>query len=326
LNTSDFRARLLGVIIAIVAASAGSAAAQDRAFDTSNMPYKAFDALPATNINIDGATIVLAYAPGGELALSKAEVAAWAERCARIVAGYYGRFPVQKYRLLIMPTPGRGVRGGTTYGYRGAATKLRLGMSAQLPELNNDWVLVHEMIHTAFPSMEDNHHWIEEGLATYVESIARVQAGNLDAATAWAGIVQGMPKGQPQSGDEGLDNTHTWGRTYWGGALFCMVADVRIRERTGNKKGLRDALRGIVKASGSIEEEDWSLAKTLQIGDNATGTRVLQELYAQTGGNPVEEDLAAIWQKLGIRLQNDRAVFDDQAQEADIRRAITAPH
>jgi hypothetical protein len=298
--------------------------AQANAFDTSNMPYKAFDALPSTSINIDGATIVLAYAPGGDFALSKAEIAAWVERCGRIVAGYYGRFPVQKYRLLIMPTPGKGVRGGTTYGYRGAATKLRLGMSAQLPELNNDWVLVHEMIHTAFPSMEDNHHWIEEGLATYVESIARVQAGNLDAAAAWGSLVQGMPKGQPQGGDEGLDNTHTWGRTYWGGALFCMVADVRIRERTGNKKGLQDALRAIVKAGGSIEEEDWSLGKTLKIGDDATGVRVLQELYAQTGGKPAAEDLDALWKKLGIAVKGDTVVFDDSAPEAGVRKAITA--
>ena len=56
-----------------------------------------------------------------------------------------------------------------------------------------------------------------KGLATYVESIARAQAGELGVEQVWAGFVKGMPNGLPQSGDRGLDHTHTWGRTYWGG-------------------------------------------------------------------------------------------------------------
>ena len=42
-------------------------------------------------------------------------------------------------------------------------------------------MLTHEMVHLAFPSVDDKHHWIEEGIATYVEPIARIQAGNLKA-------------------------------------------------------------------------------------------------------------------------------------------------
>lgn len=313
----------LGVLFA---ALAQAAFAQDSAFDTSYFPYRAFDALPTTEIKVGGATVVLAYAPGGELALSKAEVADWVERCARTVAAYYGRFPVPKYRLLVMPVPGIGVRGGTTWGFRGGATKLRLGQGAHMSELNNDWVLVHEMIHLAFPEMGDRHHWIEEGLAVYIESIARMQAGALDAATAWRSLVRDMPEGEPRSGDEGLDNTHTWGRTYWGGAMFCLVADVRIRERTANKKGLQDALRGILNAGGNIEHDDWTIDRAFQVADAATGTRVLQELYAQTGDTPVDFDLDALWRKLGIVMRDGVATFDDQAPEAAIRRAIAAPH
>ena len=49
----------------------------------------------------------------------------------------------------------------------------------------------------------------------------------------WHDIVRDMQKGEPAAGDEGLDHTHTWGRTYWGGAIFCLVADVEIRRETG---------------------------------------------------------------------------------------------
>jgi hypothetical protein len=319
---NKFRYILMGALVALTAAACG----QDSAFNTPYMNYRAFDALPATEIKVGGSTILLAYAPGAEPALSKDEIAAWVKRCGQIVAAYYGRFPVEKYRLLVVTVPGNRMGGGTTWGFRGGATKLRLGQGVQMTQLDNDWVLIHEMIHLAFPEMNDRHHWIEEGLATYIESIARVQAGNLDSEIMWRSLVHGMPDGEPGFGDEGLDNTHSWGRTYWGGALFCFVADVSIRERTGNRMGLQDAMRGIVNAGGSIEEDDWSIEDAFRVADRATGTRVLQELYAQQGGNAVEVDLDALWQKLGVVMQDGKVVFSDKAPEADVRRAITAPH
>ena len=48
-------------------------------------------------------------------------------------------------------------------------------------------------------------------------------------------IIEAFVTGLPEPGDEGLDYTHTWGRTYWGGATFCLLADVRIRRETHNR-------------------------------------------------------------------------------------------
>jgi hypothetical protein len=39
--------------------------------------------------------------------------------------------------------------------------------------------MVHEMVHTALPDMPDRYAWLSEGLAVYVEPVARVQAGDL---------------------------------------------------------------------------------------------------------------------------------------------------
>ena len=60
------------------------------------------------------------------------------------------------------------------------------------------------------------------------------------AAAPIAGSVSGTTVTR-QGGGFGLDNTHTWGRTYWGGAMFCLLADVEIRRRTHNRRGLQDA-------------------------------------------------------------------------------------
>jgi hypothetical protein len=224
-----------------------------------------------------------------------------------------------------MPVDGSGIRHGQTFGYDGGLIKIRVGEQTQAAELANDWMLTHEMVHLSFPSMADEHHWIEEGIAVYVEPIARIQAKQMTAEQMWADLVRDMPKGQPQGGDRGLDHTHSWGRTYWGGALFCFVADVEIRKQTHNRKGLQDALRGILEAGGDITH-DWELAKTLKIGDQATGTAVLSDLYAKWKDNPVQVDLASLWTELGIVADGKSVRLVEDAPLSAVRRAITAPH
>jgi hypothetical protein len=180
------------------------------------------------------------------------------------------------------------------------------------------------MVHLAFPSVDKDHHWIEEGISTYVEPIARVRAGQFDAAEMWAEVVRDIPQGLPGPGDRGLDHTHTWGRTYWGGALFCLLADVDIRRRTHNRKGLDDALRGILIAGGDIRS-DWDLKRVLRTGDKAAGVSVLVPLYKKMKDSPSPVDLGALWKELGISLDGKRVLFDDHAPLAAARAAITAP-
>jgi hypothetical protein len=179
------------------------------------------------------------------------------------------------------------------------------------------------MVHLAFPSVAREHHWIEEGIATYVEPIARVETGELAVSSAWRDLVEGLPNGLPGPDDKGLDHTPTWGRTYWGGALFCLLADVEIRRRTNDRHGLKDALRAIVAAGANIEVE-WKLTRALQVGDQATGVHVLTELYERMGAKPVATDLPALWSQLGVEPREGTVAFDDHAPLANVRRAIVA--
>jgi hypothetical protein len=258
------------------------------------------------------------------MTLSSSDLLNWVKASAGAVATYYGHFPISHLTLRIRGGNGSGVRHGVTYPVNGGLILITVGRESTVATLSNDWVLTHEMIHLAFPSMKEEHHWIEEGISTYVEPVARAQIGQLPVTEVWRQFIRDMPKGLPGPGDEGLDHTPTWGRTYWGGAMFCLVADVRIRERTKNRKGLQDGLRAIVDHGGVISE-DWDIKKTLAIGDKATGTGVLLELYGQMRDKPAGFDLEQLWNKLGVRLSDDRVFFNDQAAEADIRRAITTP-
>ena len=184
--------------------------------------------------------------------------------------------------------------------------------------------MTHEMIHLAFPSVAPRHHWIEEGLSVYVEPIARARAGLISAEDAWKDLVEGVPQGLPQPGDRGLDFTPTWGRTYWGGALFCLLADLEIRKRTNNRKGLEHALRAILRAGGTIESE-WTLQRAFDLGDGATGVPVLRELYEKMGASPYSPDLRALWRELGIESRGGRTVLNPKAPLAQVRDSIDPP-
>jgi hypothetical protein len=275
-------------------------------------------------IAIGGAIVQVDFAAGA-LDLSDSVVVKRIETAAHAVVTYYGRFPVSRARIFIVPMAGRDGVHGTTWGDVDgwpAFTRIGLGQHISAEKLAADWTITHELVHTGFPTLPDDQHWMEEGLATYIEPIARVQAGELQATKIWRDMMDGMPKGEPQSGDEGLDRTHTWGRTYWGGALFCLVADVQIRVATQNRKSLQDALRAIVNAGGTIDHE-WPLIRALEIGDKATGTHVLTDQYRSWSTSPVRVDLEKLWQQLGVQRNGEQVAFSATAPYASIREAIT---
>src|SRR5437879_4525955 len=139
----------------------------------------------------------------------------------------------------------------------------------------------------------------------------------MSKAEFWCEMARDMHQGLPAADDEGLDNTHTWGRTYWGGALFCLLADIEIRKRTGNRRSLEDALRGIVAAGGTIAAE-WNFERALNAGDRAVGVPVLRELYGRMGNYAVAVDLEKLWRELGVEVRGDEVLFDDRAPLAHV--------
>jgi len=323
-RVASFRAIALAVAFATALASAFPflANAQSEFARGNRMPYDAFEKLPKTDLDVPGGVIHVAFAPG-EIALPAEKVLDWVKTSARAVSTYYGRFPVSELKLLIVPVNGPRVRGGTTWGYRGAAIRVMFGRDSSEEDLRRDWVMVHEMVHLALPDMADRHAWLSEGLAVYIEPIARVQAGDLTATQIWQAMMRDMPQGLPEAGDQGLDNTDTWGRKYWGGAMFCLLADIEIRKATGNRLGLQDAMRGVIAAGGN-HEQDWPIERVLATADKAIGVDVLTRLHNEMGPKPVSPDLAALWRDLGLRPRGEALEFDDSAPLAAIRKAITA--
>jgi predicted metalloprotease with PDZ domain len=98
---------------------------------------------------------------------------------------------------------------------------------------------------------------------------------------------------------------------------------VRIRERTGNRRSLDDALRALITQGGTIAAH-WRLSQVLEVGDRAVGVRVLEDLHEEMGSQPLPVDLDALFRRLGAAVRGGEVVFDDRAPLASIRAAITS--
>jgi hypothetical protein len=251
--------------------------------------------------------------------LGEAALLDWITSSARAVAAYYGTFPVRDAQLFVHAARGGGVHGGHTEGGAVPRIDISVGLRATADDLRRNWSLAHELVHLALPDLARSHHWLEEGLASYVEPIARARAGLLEEADVWREWLENLGLGLPEAGDRGLDHTPTWGRTYWGGALFCFRADLEIREQTSGRFELRDALRGILAQGGNLTV-DWPIERVLRAGDAATGVSVLEPLYAQLKDSPVGYDLDRAWRELGVSEQGGELRFDEAAPLASIRR------
>lgn len=278
-------------------------------------------AAAATRIDVPGGRIDVTISRRSGTP-SDAVLLAWVERAGRAVAGYYETFPVPRVTLTILAGgPGK-ISGGLTRGDGGEASiRISVGQDTAEKDLESNWEIVHEMVHLAFPSMT-GHAWIEEGIATYVEPLARARAKLIPADEIWRWLLWGLPQGLEGVREQGLDRARSWSATYWGGALYCFLADVQIRQRTGNTKSLDDALRGIVRAGGNVTIS-WPLGRALEAGDRATGVPVLEELYGKMRAGPVSIELPPLFRQLGVSASGERVVYDDGAPLSAIRKGIT---
>ena len=292
-------------------------------------PYAVLTREAPEVVSVGGGEIEWALT-ANEPAVPKAAVGRWIEESARVVADYFGGFPVPRVAVLAVPpaTGGRGGGGGSTMGYASAA--IRVGVRPGF-EAGRDWVLVHEMVHLGLPNLAPEYRWMEEGLATYVEPVARARAGQLTEADVWGSFVRRMPQGLPGEGDQGLDHMaglegrQRWGRTYWGGALFWLAADVELLEKTGGRVGLDDLLAGVRQAGGDIRVR-WEVSHLLDVAERVAGAPVVRELYDRQARAAGTTDLPALWSRLGVRNSPDGSVtFDDEAPLAWIRRRVTGP-
>ena len=192
----------------------------------------------------------------------------------------------------------RGVGFGRTEPGGGASVMVEVGADVDKQRLFNDWVLVHEMIHTGMPYIHGRGTWLMEGAATYVEPIIRARAGwkteEVSGRSGWTTMPRGAPvfaMGLPMP--RAREN-------YWGGAIFMLMADLGIRRATKGAKGLEDCLGG--RRCGRATRR--STHVRIRISPRpATASRCTDVVSALVDRYLLQQrpiDLAAFWRDLGV--------------------------
>lgn len=282
--------------------------------------YSFFGRLSRETLTFDGAELEVVTLDG-PLATPPAVRTRWIEASARAVSAFYGRFPVPRAVLGVIPVPDRdGVVFGKVLPESAPGIVLRVGEQATERALYADWVLVHELFHLGFPSFRDEGKWLDEGLATYFEPIIRARAGFITERDVWREFARDMPNGLGAV-EGGLENARDYRGMYWGGAIACLLTDVEARRGSGGKIGLEHGLRRIFDAGGNASEV-WTLERTVAIADSAFEKPVLRDVAKAFGTRGGSVDLRGLFARLGVRETEDGIELDEGAPLAAVRRAI----
>jgi hypothetical protein len=252
-------------------------------------------------------------------------LAPWVAERARVVADFYGTFPAERTTLFVVPVHGAvEVVFGNLLPQSAPAIALKVGTKVTPLALHRDWILLHELFHLGVPSFFREGKWFDEGLATYFEPILRARAGMLSEQQLWSDFARDLQKGLPVLEQRGLDHARDYTDIYWGGALFCLLADVELRRATGGLKGLEDGVRAVFRGGG-VAWEVWSLQETLRMAERTLGRSVLSELAARHASGPAPVDLERTLAELGVVQGGDGVELRDDAPLAAARRAIVKP-
>ena len=132
----------------------------------------------------------------GTSAGARADLVDWIGRTAEAEANWWQGFTARQSMVALVPTDARRATGyGRTVSGGGATVMVEVGRDVDRRRLFEDWVLVHELIHTGMPYLRGRATWFMEGAATYIEPILRARAGWLREEDVWREWIAEMPQG-----------------------------------------------------------------------------------------------------------------------------------
>jgi hypothetical protein len=284
--------------------------------------YTTFGARETRDVAVRDATIRVVVLDGA-LDLPADELARWVKEAAQGVADFFHRPPAARTLVVLAPLPDRhGIPFGKMLPANAPGVIVLIGEHTEQRELTDDWVLVHELFHVGTPSFVGEAKWYDEGLATYFEPLIRARLGWRGEADVWREFLTNMPRGLAAMTRRGLEHPERYPDMYWGGGLFCLLADVELRRRYSGTAGLEDGVRNVLSWGGSASKV-WSLARVIEITDRRFPAPILAPLVAAHAehGSPV--DLDGLFRSLGVSLGPKGNVrFDEHAPLAGIRHSV----
>ena len=297
-----------------------------RSFDLDEGSFTAFGPMRRTRLELPGrrgtdARLDVVLLGDVRYAMSDDAIVSWVSDAAHATASLFGRFPVDHATVFIVPSRGEDeVVFGKVLSLAGASVVMLLGDRMESRARHDDWVLVHELIHLGFPTFRGEGRWLGEGLATYLEPLARARAGWIREEEVFRQFAQSMARASAPGGPSvGLASRTDVDGIYWGGALFSLLTDVRIRQETRGEKSLEDVMRAILELGGDATRV-WTVNEIVTLADRVTGTHVMTEMYERHALHAERMDSDALMSALGVVEGHEQ--LDDSRELSWIRKGL----
>jgi hypothetical protein len=294
----------------------------------------AFGQFRERHVEVPGATLRMAVLDGTPRPDLEA-MSVWIEDAARSVAAVYGRFPVPSPQILVMPGARATEPAPWAYVLRGgqAAAHFFVNQRRPLAEYVEDWTAPHELSHLLLPYINSSDAWLSEGLASYYQNVTRARSGAITPAEAWQRMHTGFKRGRDWGVKEGQslaqatermfrDGGHM--RVYWHGAAILLMADVALRERSGNAQSLDTVLEAFGRCCLDPDVE-WTARKVFTRFDELAGGSVFLPLLEREVRSSTFADLGPLYDKLGLEALGGKLGLRSSAPGIAIRDAIMAP-
>jgi hypothetical protein len=258
-------------------------------------------------IDVPGAVLRVALLEGAP-AVEPELVRRWLTQAATAVTTLYGKFPVPEAQVVVVPNAPGNEPVPWAYVLRGGAPAVHFFINQRHPlsEFMTDWTAVHELSHMLLPYIRPEDAWLSEGAASYYQYVLSARAGMIPAGEAWQRLHDGFRRAKRSlpgvtlaEATEQMFRNGAFMRVYWEGAALLLLADERLRRRSGGAQSLDRALERLQQCCLS-PDVGWDARALFAKLDEITGDRVFGELYEAHVGSTEFPRLAETYQLLGL--------------------------
>lgn len=259
------------------------------------------------------------------------EIEDWLASTAGNVALTYGRFPSPSPQVLVIPVGNRSsspVIYGRVLRDGGESIELFINESRPIDEFYDDWTATHEFSHLLLPYVTIRQRWVSEGFAQYYQNVLLARAGIYDPQRAWQKLYEGLERGRRSRPELSPNAASKKGirealmKVYWSGASMALMADVEIRRRSNGIETLDTVLDRLQRCC-LPSDHVWSGEELFSKLDYLLDDPVFMPLYRRYADAPGFPDYRPVFEALGLDIQSDIVVLDDNARFSAIRDAIT---
>ena len=255
----------------------------------------------------------------------------WIDFLSENLAQVFGHWPRNRWQVSIEPASAAGEDPiPWAQVHRGKPDRVEFFTTrwATQAQLKHAWTGYHEFAHLLIPYRGWGDAWFSEGLASYYQNLLRARAGVLSARQVWQKLYEGYQRGVADSRFDGQtlesvsDNLRRNGafmRVYWSGAWYFLVADTRLRQRSGGRQTLDQALQ---RLNGCCADQSLSVPQIVAKLDELNDVDLFRPLYQQAIATTRIPSYIPPFRDLGITVANDRLNFTQDGEAARLRRQI----